>query len=249
MIIKCDAAQSWQLLFQDSATPIMEGIVDLHNNIMWVLIAILTFILYMLIVIIKGFGHNSSHPLKKIVALDPAAETAPSHGAVIEIIWTIIPSLILAWIAIPSFALLYGMDETIDPSITVKAIGRQWYWSYEYSDEIGFISFDSYMIPESDLEKGQLRLLEVDNPLVLPTNTHIRVLVTASDVLHSWAIPSLGVKMDAVPGRLNQTSIFIKRPGTFYGQCSELCGVNHGFMPIKIKAMPFEEFYNWAISQ
>jgi cytochrome c oxidase subunit 2 len=227
----------------------MEGIVDLHNNIMWVLIAILTFILYMLIVIIKGFGHNSSHPLKKIVALDPAAETAPSHGAVIEIIWTIIPSLILAWIAIPSFALLYGMDETIDPSITVKAIGRQWYWSYEYSDEIGFISFDSYMIPESDLEKGQLRLLEVDNPLVLPTNTHIRVLVTASDVLHSWAIPSLGVKMDAVPGRLNQTSIFIKRPGTFYGQCSEICGVNHGFMPIKIKAMPFEEFYNWAVSQ
>jgi heme/copper-type cytochrome/quinol oxidase subunit 2 len=119
----------------------------------------------------------------------------------------------------------------------------------EYSDEIGFISFDSYMIPESDLEKGQLRLLEVDNPLVLPTNTHIRVLVTASDVLHSWAIPSLGVKMDAVPGRLNQTSIFIKRPGTFYGQCSEICGVNHGFMPIKIKAMPFEEFYNWAVSQ
>ncbi len=119
----------------------------------------------------------------------------------------------------------------------------------EYSDEIGFISFDSYMISENDLEKGQLRLLEVDNPLVLPTNTHIRVLVTASDVLHSWAIPSLGVKMDAVPGRLNQTSIFIKRPGTFYGQCSELCGVNHGFMPIKIKAMPFEEFYNWAISQ
>jgi len=105
------------------------------------------------------------------------------------------------------------------------------------------------MISENDLEKGQLRLLEVDNPLVLPTNTHIRVLVTASDVLHSWAIPSLGVKMDAVPGRLNQTSIFIKRPGTFYGQCSEICGVNHGFMPIKIKAMPFEEFYNWAISQ
>lgn len=141
------------------------------------------------------------------------------------------------------------MDEVIDPIITLKVIGSQWYWSYEYSDNLEFsdepLIFDSYMVQENDLEIGQFRLLEVDNRVVVPTNSHIRVLITASDVLHSWAIPSLGVKLDACPGRLNQTSMFIKREGVFYGQCSEICGVNHGFMPIVIEAVSLEDYLTW----
>ena len=141
------------------------------------------------------------------------------------------------------------MDEVIDPIITLKVIGSQWYWSYEYSDNLEFsdepLIFDSYMIQEDDLTIGQFRLLEVDNRVVVPTNSHIRVLITASDVLHSWAIPSLGIKLDACPGRLNQTSMFIKREGVFYGQCSEICGVNHGFMPIVVEAVSLEDYLAW----
>jgi cytochrome c oxidase subunit 2 len=152
-------------------------------------------------------------------------------------------------IAVPSFALLYSMDEIVDPSITLKAIGHQWYWTYELSDysenDENSIVFDSYMVPEDDLTLGQLRLLEVDNRVVLPIQTHVRVLVTAADVLHSWAVPSLGVKCDAVPGRLNQTSIFLQRPGVFYGQCSEICGVNHGFMPIVVEGVSLDEYITW----
>ena len=159
------------------------------------------------------------------------------------------PSLILIIIAVPSFALLYSMDEIVDPSITLKAIGHQWYWTYELSDysenDENSIVFDSYMVPEDDLTLGQLRLLEVDNRVVLPIQTHVRVLVTAADVLHSWAVPSLGVKCDAVPGRLNQTSIFLQRPGVFYGQCSEICGVNHGFMPIVVEGVSLDEYITW----
>jgi len=152
-------------------------------------------------------------------------------------------------VAIPSFALLYSMDEVIDPIITLKVIGNQWYWSYEYSDNLEFsdepLIFDSYMIQEDDLAIGQFRLLEVDNRVLVPTNSHIRVLITASDVLHSWAIPSLGIKLDACPGRLNQTSMFIKREGVFYGQCSEICGVNHAFMPIVVEAVSLEDYLTW----
>ncbi|CEI80207.1 cytochrome c oxidase subunit partial [Plasmopara halstedii] len=141
------------------------------------------------------------------------------------------------------------MDEIIDPIITLKVIGSQWYWSYEYSDNLEFsdepLIFDSYMVQENDLEIGQFRLLEVDNRVVVPVNSHIRVLITASDVLHSWAIPSLGIKLDACPGRLNQTSMFIKRTGVFYGQCSEICGVNHGFMPIVVEAVSLEDYLAW----
>ena len=153
-------------------------------------------------------------------------------------------------IAIPSFALLYSLDEVVDPAVTVKAIGHQWYWSYEYSDysqaDDQSITFDSYMIPDDDLELGQLRLLEVDNRVVVPVNTHIRVVITAADVLHSWAVPSLGIKCDAVPGRLNQIPLFIKREGVFYGQCSELCGVNHAFMPIVVEAVSLENYISWV---
>ena len=158
-------------------------------------------------------------------------------------------------IAVPSFALLYSMDEMIDPAITLKVVGHQWYWSYEYSDynhtveDSEGINFDSYMIAEEDLTTGGFRLLEVDHRVVLPVETHIRVLVTAADVLHSWAIPSFGIKVDACPGRLNQTSMFIKREGTFYGQCSEICGVNHGFMPIAIDAVSLEDYATYIESK
>ena len=155
-------------------------------------------------------------------------------------------------IAVPSFSLLYSVDEIIDPTITLKVIGHQWYWSYEYSDFLNenyeTIDFDSYMIPEEDLNIGDLRLLEVDNEVYLPLNTHVRVIVSSSDVLHCWAIPSFGIKLDACPGRLNQTSLYVKRTGSYYGQCSEICGVNHGFMPIVVKIVSLEEYVNW-ISQ
>jgi len=155
-------------------------------------------------------------------------------------------------VAIPSFALLYSIDELIDPSLTIKCIGHQWYWSYEYSDfeyQIGVINFDSYMIPEDDLSFGELRLLEVDNRVVLPVNTHIRILVTAADVLHSFAIPSFGIKIDACTGRLNESTLFILRNGVFYGQCSEICGVGHANMPIVIEAVDINKYLCWLIEK
>jgi len=170
------------------------------------------------------------------------------HGTTIEIVWTVLPSLILVVVALPSFALLYSIDEIIDPTITIKCVGHQWYWSYEYSDfetKLGTINFDSYMIPEDELEFGELRLLEVDNRIVLPQNTHIRVLVTAADVLHSWAVPSLGVKVDACTGRLNQTSLYLLREGVFFGQCSEICGVGHSNMPIVVESVSLDKYIGW----
>lgn len=176
------------------------------------------------------------------------------HNTQIEIIWTSIPSLILVLIAIPSFGLLYAMDDIMDPEITLKVIGHQWYWSYEYSDyatkyEDSSFSFDSYMIPEDELQFGQLRLLEVDNSVVLPIGVYVRVNITASDVLHSWAVPSLGIKIDAVPHRINTGHIYLQRPGVFYGQCSEICGVNHGFMPIAVKGVDMNSFLNYLNSK
>ena len=172
------------------------------------------------------------------------------HGTTLEIVWTVTPSIILMIIAIPSFALLYSVDQYTDPAITLKCIGHQWYWTYEYSDynnsEDQPLAFDSYLVPEDDLELGQLRLLEVDNRVVLPVDTHIRVIITGADVLHAWGVPSLGVKCDAVPGRLNQASLYLKREGVFYGQCSELCGANHGFMPIVVEGVSLEDYVSWV---
>ena len=233
-----DAAEPWQLGFQDPATPIMQGIIDLHHDIFFFLTAILVFVVWMLGRTLWHF-HEDRHPVPQYIV----------HGTTIEILWTIAPSLILMLIAIPSFALLYSMDEVVDPAITIKAIGHQWYWSYEYSDyenaDGQSIAYDSYMIPEDDLELGQLRLLEVDNRVVVPVNTHVRFIITAADVLHSWAVPSLGVKCDAIPGRLNQVSVFIKREGIYYGQCSELCGINHAFMPIVVEAVSLADYVSW----
>lgn len=237
-----DYAHPWQISFQDPATPVMEGIIALHHDLMFILAVIGTTVIWMLLRIIYKFSHKR----RKIPSLI-------THGTAIEIIWTVTPSLILMVIAVPSFALLYSIDEVIDPAVTLKVIGHQWYWSYEYSDysdlEGNGISFDSYMVADDDLEPGELRLLEVDNRVVLPSNTHIRALITSADVLHAWAIPSLGVKMDACPGRLNQVSIFIKRDGVFFGQCSELCGVQHGFMPIAVEAVSVEDYIAWVSVQ
>ena len=175
-----------------------------------------------------------------------------SHGTLIELIWTITPALILILIAFPSFKLLYLIDEVISPTLTVKAIGNQWFWSYELSDFINedgdSIEFDSYTIPTSDLEEGQFRLLDVDNRLLVPVNTHVRYIVGSNDVIHDWAVPSLGIKIDANPGRLNQTSAIAERPGVFYGQCSELCGVAHNSMSIVVEAVSLERYLEWLNS-
>nr|AIU44670.1 cytochrome c oxidase subunit 2 [Cyanophora paradoxa] len=230
----------WQPYFQDSATPIMEGIVNLHNDLMFFLIVIAIFVVWMLTRTVMLYIKSNNPIASNIV-----------HGTAIEIAWTVTPSIILMMVAIPSFALLYSMDEMVDPVITLKVIGHQWYWSYEYSDYIAneklekSLNYDSYMVPEEDLELGQLRLLEVDNRVLLPIGSHVRAIVTAADVIHSWAIPSLGIKCDGIPGRLNQIGIFIKREGVYYGQCSEICGVNHGFMPIVIEAVNLTNYVNW----
>jgi cytochrome c oxidase subunit 2 len=238
----CDAPEAWQLYFQEAATPTMEGIINLHNDIMAIIIFIAVFVMWMMGRTMWLFTADKNPNPSKVV-----------HGTTIELVWTIVPSIILVTIAIPSFALLYSMDEVIDPAITLKVIAHQWYWSYEYSDyntsDEDTIAFDSYMIAEDDLELGQLRLLEVDNRVILPINTHIRVLITSTDVVHAWAIPSLGIKCDAYPGRLNQVNTFIKREGIFHGQCSELCGVNHGFMPIVVEAVSLQDYVSWVSAQ
>ena len=234
-----DAPQPWQIGFQDSAAPGFTGIIELHNTIFFYLVVISVGVFWALGSIIYYYNSEKSPIVHKYL----------NHGTLIELIWTITPALILIGIAFPSFRLLYLLDEVISPTITIKVVGHQWYWSYEYSDYVNesgeSIEFDSYMIPESDLELGQFRLLDVDNRVVVPVDTHIRLIVTGADVIHSWAVPSLGIKIDAVPGRLNQTSILAERTGTFYGQCSEICGVWHGFMPIAVEAVSDQDYLAW----
>lgn len=237
-----DYAHPWQISFQDPATPVMEGIIALHHDLMFVLAIIGTSVIWLLLRTTYLFYHKNN-PIPSNI----------THGTTIEIVWTVTPSIILMVIAIPSFALLYSIDEVIDPAVTIKVIGHQWYWSYEYSDYSdtngNCVNFDSYMVSDDDLQLGQVRLLDVDNRVILPANTHVRALITATDVIHSWAVPSLGIKMDACPGRLNQVSMFIKREGVFYGQCSEICGIQHGFMPIAIQTVSIEDYVKWIVVQ
>ncbi|KAM9955023.1 hypothetical protein ACTFIR_012867 [Dictyostelium discoideum] len=240
-----DFSRDWQIGFQDPATPIMEGIIDLHNYIFFYLIVVAVFIGWVMGRILWRFSYKWSYPTISDIEIfkNFTAYNQIIHGTVIEIVWTLIPTVILYLIAIPSFTLLYAMDEIINPTVTIKIIAHQWYWSYEYGDNASnLIEFDSYMVYERDLAEGQLRLLEVDNAMVVPVKTHIRLIITSGDVLHSWAIPSFGIKVDAVPGRLNQIGLYVKREGTFYGQCSELCGVDHGAMPIKVQASAIDPF-------
>jgi cytochrome c oxidase subunit 1 len=248
-----DAPYKWQYTFQDPATSIMEGIINFHYDLMYYLIFISIFVTYMILRIIIIFRVKSSYEsFKKMHKLYYKTLT---HNTILEIIWTVIPALILLLILSPSLALLYSIEEAQVPEITIKVIGHQWYWSYEttYISIIDFktetwdkisTAFDSYMIPEDSLEIGQFRLLEARPLLVLPVNVTIRLLITSADVLHSWAIPSFGIKLDACPGRLNQVFINILREGTYYGQCSELCGINHAFMPITIKTTRSALFAN-----
>nr|WPW61515.1 cytochrome c oxidase subunit II [Potamalpheops sp. purple zebra] len=221
---------AWKALgFQDSASPLMEQLSFFHDHAMLILILITTLVGYMMTTLF--FNKLTNRFL--------------IQNQNIETIWTILPAIILIFIALPSLRLLYLLDEVNNPSITLKAIGRQWYWSYEYSDFM-MIQFDSYMIPTNELEESSFRVLDVDNRTVLPMNTQIRVLVSAADVIHSWTVPALGVKVDAVPGRLNQTSFNMNRPGLFYGQCSEICGSNHSFMPIVVESTSTKYFLDWA---
>jgi cytochrome c oxidase subunit 2 len=228
------APTAWQLNFQAPASPVAEMIVSLHDLLLFITIAISAFVLVLMAYACIRY-RASRNPV-------PSRRT---HNSVLEIAWTAIPVLILVVIAIPSFKLLYFMDRVVDPEMTLKAIGRQWYWSYEYPDH-GNFTFDAYMIAEQDLTEGQLRLYDVDNPVVLPVDTDIRLLTTASDVIHAWAMPALGVKMDAVPGKVNETWLRINEPGVYYGQCSELCGDYHAFMPIRIEAVSKEDFEAWT---
>nr|YP_010948661.1 cytochrome c oxidase subunit II [Ophichthus erabo]WMV70238.1 cytochrome c oxidase subunit II [Ophichthus erabo] len=218
-----------QLGFQDAASPVMEEMIHFHDHALMIVFLISTLVLYIIVAMVTT-------NLINLYILD-------SQG--IEIVWTVLPAIILILIALPSLRILYLMDEVNDPHLTVKAIGHQWYWSYEYTDYQD-LSFDSYMIPTQDLSPGQFRLLETDHRMVVPMESPVRVLVTAEDVLHSWAVPALGVKMDAVPGRLNQTAFVASRPGVYYGQCSEICGANHSFMPIVVEAVPLQHFENWS---
>nr|YP_010725868.1 cytochrome c oxidase subunit II [Nihonogomphus semanticus]WDY83470.1 cytochrome c oxidase subunit 2 [Nihonogomphus semanticus] len=217
-----------QLNFQDAASPMMEQMNYFHDHTMMVLLIITVLVAYVMGSMLFNVNVNRN-------LLD---------GQKIETAWTVLPVFVLVIIAMPSLRLLYLLDEVSDPSITLKTVGHQWYWSYEYSD-FNHIEFDSYMIPYKETESNGFRLLEVDNRTVLPMQTQVRMLVTAADVLHSWTVPTLGVKVDATPGRLNQTSFFTNRPGLFFGQCSEICGANHSFMPIMIESVTTKSFINW----
>lgn len=243
LIMNLDAPISWGIYFQDSATPQMEGLVELHDNIMYYLVIILFAVGWILLSIIKNYSADKS----------PISHKYLNHGTLIELIWTITPAVILILIAFPSFKLLYLMDEVSDPSMSVVAEGHQWYWSYQYPDFLDsndeFIDFDSYIVPESDLEQGTLRMLEVDNRVILPELTHVRFIITSGDVIHSFSCNSLGIKCDAYPGRLNQVSVFVNREGVFYGQCSEICGILHSSMPIVIESVSIEKFLSWLENQ
>nr|AIM19512.1 cytochrome c oxidase subunit II [Tettigades auropilosa] len=220
---------SWSnISLQDSSSPLMEQLIFFHDHTLVILIVITVVVGYMMSTLI--FNNMVNRLLLE--------------GQLIELVWTLLPALTLIFIALPSLRLLYLLDEVNNPLLTVKIIGHQWYWSYEYSDFLN-VEFDSYMKPTVDLEISEFRLIETDNHMILPFDIQVRLVITSSDVLHSWAMPSIGMKVDAVPGRLNQSSILINRPGLMYGQCSEICGANHSFMPIVIESVNNNMFLNW----
>ena len=233
-----DFPRPWQLNFQEAASPVMEQLTQFHDLLLVVITAVSVFVLLLLIYVCLRFSKKANPVPAKF-----------AHNGLIEVIWTVVPVLILVALAIPSIKLLYYVDVTPKAEMTLKVVGHQWYWEYQYPDiqdsNNTSFAFDSYIIPDKDLKPGQKRLLEVDNRVVLPVGTNIRVLTTSADVIHDWAMPALGIKIDAVPGRINETWLNIQRPGVYYGQCSELCGVGHGFMPIAIQAVTKEEYQQW----
>jgi len=237
LYLLCDSPEMWAADLQDPASGWMYAIIDLNDRIL--------FYLVLLTVLVGWF-------LVRALLLSPSKSLPyrhESHGDLLELGWTLSPALILWAIGLPSLRLLYLMDETVDPELTVRAIGHQWYWSYEYGDALSEdgepLGFDSFLVGDDSLEPGMRRMLEVDSPLVLPVSTSIRLLVSGADVIHSFAVPSLGIKLDAIPGRLNGAGIMITRPGTFYGQCSELCGFLHGMMPITLRAVHLPAYLSY----
>lgn len=230
-----DGAKNWELGFQPAASPTAEEIHWFNDVILLpIIVAIVVFVMGLLVYAMWRFSEKRNPTPSKT-----------THNTTIEVLWTAVPVMILIVIAIPSFKLLYFADRVEQADMTLKAIGHQWYWSYQYPDHGGF-EFDATLVPEEDLQPGQKRLLETDNQVVLPVDTNIRLLVTASDVLHSFALPAMGIKLDAVPGRVNETWLRINQEGTYYGQCSELCGTGHSFMPITVKAVSKAEFDQWV---
>lgn len=242
----CDAPQPYQMWLQDPATVNMEWMINLHEFIMFDMICIIFLVFFTLYQIITA-AHDVKLNFTRTQYIQ-VSNKAFSHSQNLEIIWTILPALILLGIASPTFSLLYAMDDYVNPAFVLKITGHQWYWSYEciLPQNKKSIQFDSYMINTNDLRVGTLRLLETDTRIVLPCRVHVRLLATSADVIHSWCIPSFGIKIDACPGRLTQVSMFIKRPGLYFGQCSEICGVNHGFMPIVVRAIEPNLFFKKA---
>ena len=230
-----DQPKPWQTHLQEAATPLMEQISSFHDMLLVIITVISIFVLALLVIVVLKFNEKANPTPSKT-----------THNTMIEVLWTVIPVLILVVVAIPSFKLLYQSDVVPKTDMTIKAIGNQWYWTYEYPDN-GKFSFDSNMVADDKLKPGQPRLLEVDNRIVIPVDTVVRLQVTANDVLHSWTIPAFGRKLDAVPGRLNETYIGpVKKEGVYYGQCSELCGANHGFMPIAVEVVSKAKFDAWV---
>ena len=226
--------EDWQINFQEAATPVMEQLNNFHNILLIIIFAIVAIVCAVLFYILFKFNAKK-HPIPNKF----------THNVKLEVLWTLIPVVILVIIAIPSLRILKFAETIPDHDLTVKIVGYQWYWGYTYPDN-GNFSFDSNIIQDKDLKPGDLRLLEVDNKVVIPVNTNVRLLVTAADVVHSFAVPSFGIKTDAVPGRVNHTWVRVTKLGTYHGQCSELCGVNHGFMPIKIEVVSKEDFEKWV---
>jgi cytochrome c oxidase subunit II len=225
--------RDWEIGFQPAATPVMQRLEAFHNELLVIIFAIATFVLGLLLYVIVRFSARRN-----------PVPSHTSHNAVIEMMWTIVPVLILVVIAVPSFKLMYYMDKAKDPQMTIKVTGHQWYWSYEYPDQ-GKLSFNSSVVQDASLKPGQKRLLTADNPLVVPVDTTIQVLVTSTDVIHSWFVPAFGVQEYAMPGRVNESWFRVERPGTYYGECNQLCGINHAYMPIEIHAVSKAAFQNW----
>ena len=230
-----EGPRPWQMGFRKAATPVMEKITEFHDLLLVICVVITLFVLALLLYVALKFNEKANPTPSKT-----------THSTVLEIAWTAIPILILVVIAVPSFKLLYFADRTQDAELTVKVTGHQWYWSYAYPDQGGF-EFDSNIVATEDLKKGQKRLLTVDNEVVIPVNTNVRFLLGSDDVIHNWAVPAFGIKLDTTPGRINETWAKATREGLFYGMCSELCGVNHGFMPINVRVVSKEAFKKWAV--
>ena len=226
----------WEIGFQPPATPVKDRLSAFHDDLLMPIITVITvFVLGLLVYVMWRFNQRRN-----------PVPSRTSHNTVIEMLWTVVPVLILVIIAIPSFKLMYYMDRVPNPEMTIKVTGHQWYWSYEYPDQDG-LTFDSNIIPEDQLKSGQKRLLDVDNPLVVPADTTIRVLITGTDVIHSWFVPSFGVQEYAIVGRLNESWMKVEHAGTYYGQCNQICGLNHAFMPIKVEAVSKDAFQHWLV--